>query len=77
MLFSSEFYVKSHFGKFFLSHPNLGIGDLEFSKVAIGEENILNNNQLLDVLGWTALGQLNGYVNGGVRRVLREINKFI
>jgi len=69
-MYMSEFYVRSNFDKFFLNHPNLGISDIEFSKIAIGESNILDDNQLLDVLGWTVVGQVGGYLNGGVRRIL-------
>jgi hypothetical protein len=76
LLLNSEFYVRSNFGKFFTNHPNLGISDLEFSKMAIGESNILDHNQLLDVLGWTFTGQVKGYLNGGARRFLRAIDNF-
>ena len=74
MLLNGEFYVRSNFGKFFTNHPHLGISDLEFSKMAIGEARILDHNQLLDVLGWTFTGQIKGYASGGARRFLRSIN---
>jgi hypothetical protein len=74
LLLNGEFYVRSNFGKFFTNHPNLGISDLEFAKMAIGEAHLLDHNQLLDVLGWTFTGQIKGYLNGGARRFLRSIN---
>ncbi len=73
LLLYGEVYVRSNFGKFFTNHPNLGISDLEFSKMAIGEAHILDDNQLLDVLGWTVVGQVSGYINGGARRIFRII----
>ena len=73
LLLYGEFYVRSKFGKFFTNHPNSGISDLEFSKMAIGEAHMLDDNQLLDVLGWTVVGQVGGYINGGIRRIFRAI----
>ena len=76
LLLNGEFYVRANFGKFFTNHPNLGISDFEFSKMAMGEAHKLDNNQLLDVLGWTLTGQIKGYVNGSARRFLRLTDKF-
>jgi hypothetical protein len=73
MLLSGEVYVRSNFGKFFTNHPNSGISDLKFSKMAIGEAHILDDNQLLDVLGWTVVGQVSGYINGSAKRIFRAI----
>lgn len=76
MMYFSEPYVRANFRKFFFSHPRLGVSDQEFATIEIGLKHILNNQQLLDALGWTFTGQINGYINGGARRVLRAINSF-
>jgi hypothetical protein len=71
MMYSSEPYVRANFGKFFFSHPRLGVADQEFATIEIGVKHILNNQQLLDTLGWSFIGQIKGYLNGGARRFLR------
>ncbi len=76
IMYSCETYVRANFGKFFLSHPSLGVADQAFATNEIGVKHILNNQQILDALGWTFTGQIKGYLNGGARRIYRAINNF-
>ena len=70
MLFTqSEDYVRSKFHRYFLDHPRMGIKGTEFAKNAIGEEFILQPQNIRKALGWTIEGQVAGYVKGAARRL--------
>ena len=72
---SDEKYVKERFPKFFLSHPRIGLKDMEFAVEAIGKKFILQPEEIREALGWTMSRQINGYINGAGRKANRYYNK--
>ncbi len=69
LLYFSESYIKKRHPHFFVSNPRQGREFLEWSKIEIGAENILSNQKLIDVLGWSISGQIYGYLKGIKRRL--------
>lgn len=70
---NSEIYLKKRFNRFFFDHPGCGISDLEFASIEVGEDNLLNSEKIIKYLGWDAKGQVKGYFNGGIGRLLKSV----
>ncbi len=69
----SETYLRENFSRFFVQHPNMGLQDVEFAVDALGEKFILQPQEIKDALGWSVIGQINGYTQGAARRVIRSL----
>lgn len=70
----SEIYAKNKFPSLFNDNPLLGYSDEALGLTMIGAAYRLNVNNIIDVLGWRMPDQLNGYMNGAIRRSFRLIN---
>ena len=69
----SEQYLRSRFGQFFCDDPREGKSDIALGQSEIGSGNMLNKNKIREVVGWTASGQMRGYIQGGIGRAQRLI----
>jgi len=69
----SETYLRENFSRFFMQHPSMGVQDVEFAVDALGEKFILQPQEIKDALGWSIIGQINGYTQGAARRVIRSL----
>ena len=67
----SESYLRERFKRFFVEHPKKGVMDTFFAKDTIGEGFMMNPEQIIDALGWSMRGQINGYFIGSLRRTSR------
>lgn len=71
MEIQSELYLRSRFGHFFVDHPSDGSCDLHLGRLETGANNVLNENQIREAVGWTVAGQMRGYLRGTTNRVQR------
>jgi hypothetical protein len=69
----SESYLRDKFEKFFVMHPRLGLSDQNFATDTIGQNFLINPQQIEDALGWNLSGQISGYWSGALRRTSRLI----
>lgn len=69
----SESYIQEKFGKFFVTHPRMGLKDEIFAQDSIGQKLIMNTQQIENAMGWSMNGQMSGYLSGGQRRLSRLI----
>jgi hypothetical protein len=67
----SESYLRGKYAKFFVDHPRMGLQDSNFAQDAIGENFLMTRRQTEDALGWSLVGQANGYLSGAMRRAFR------
>lgn len=66
-------YLKARFGEFFVENPRHGVQAEKLAREELGERFILRHDQIVNVLGWTLRGQLNGYAQSMVRRLKRRL----
>ena len=71
LILQSENYVRGRFSRFFVEHPNMGYQDVAYAVDAIGEKFVMQPREFRRALGWSFSGQLNGYVSGAARRLMR------
>jgi hypothetical protein len=71
--FSGEAYLRSEFKKFFVESPQCGVMDIEYAVDEIGEKFMLQPHEIKNALGWTMMGQIDGYANGIGRRITRVL----
>ena len=69
----SETYLRQKFSKFFVENPRQGAADVHYATEEIGAKYILSPSEIKDAMGWTVGGQINGYVKGAARRVIRNL----
>ena len=74
LLLQSEYYLRRSFGRFFTEHPRAGIQDQEFAAHTIGKDHLMTPREIEDALGWTIVGQINGYLSGARRRFTRALS---
>ncbi len=74
--FYSENYARQHYGFLFSKDRELDAPTLmELGKKYLGESNMLSREELEYYLGWKASTQCKEYINGGVRRIARNLKK--
>ena len=72
LILQSESYVRGRFPRFFVENPSMGCQDVDFATESIGERFVMQPSEIRDALGWCIKGQLNGYVKGAARRLMRK-----
>lgn len=70
----TEKYIKEKLSRYFVQHPRMGVEDIEFAVESIGEKFILQPQEIIDALGWSVTGQINGYARGVSRMIMRKIS---
>ncbi len=72
--YSSEPYLRQKFNKYFKENPRFGLADIYYANGELGEKHMLSQAEIIDVLGWSLKGQINGYASGAVRRLSRILS---
>ncbi len=67
----TEKYIKERLSRYFVQHPRMGIEDIDFAVESIGEKFMLQPQEIVEALGWSAKGQVNGYAQGARRKIMR------
>jgi hypothetical protein len=70
--FGSTEWLRVKFPFLYVDHPTDASTNLAWAKVEIGSKNKLSSKELINILGWSVGGQLNGYINGLGRRFIRH-----
>ncbi len=71
--YSSRKYVTENFKFLFVDKPSSGFCSEEYAKKAIGFNNKLQRDEILEALQWGLVSQIRGYTEGAIRRVRRVI----
>jgi hypothetical protein len=69
----SRKYLEIKFPFILVDNPMNGFQSEEFASEEIGFYNRLTNEDILDALQWSRVGQLKGYSLGGMRRIERAL----
>jgi len=62
-------YLKSRFENFFANSPSEGSFGQNLAAEEMGQRYRLSLHEITHLLGWTWLGQIQGYVGGGMRKI--------
>ena len=73
--YTSEYYLKSRWSYLFDRNVLDGYQNKKIGLQWIGKKNILNNEELKNVLGWTFKGQVKGFISGAIRRANAKLSK--
>ena len=75
LYYLSENYLKEYFDFLFTQKPKWGFKSADYGEKEIGVKYKMSNKEIIDALQWSPKNQIEGYYNGGIRRIKRIIGK--